>query len=93
MTGWAQVGDWALLAGSALVVGAAVGFLVRIPQRLVASVMAFGAGVLLSAISFELIAEAPADEADRQGEPAELPGRIDRLLHGRLIRHEPASSS
>jgi ZIP family zinc transporter len=50
MTGWAQVGGWGLLAGSALVVGAAVGFLVRIPQRLVASVMAFGAGVLLSAI-------------------------------------------
>jgi ZIP family zinc transporter len=51
-------GGWGLLAGSALVVGAAVGFLVRVPQRLVATVMAFGAGVLLSAVSFELIGEA-----------------------------------
>ncbi|MFC7533270.1 ZIP family metal transporter [Actinoplanes sp. GCM10030250] len=30
----------------------------RIPQKVVASIMAFGAGVLLSAVSFELISEA-----------------------------------
>jgi len=35
-----------------------VGFLARVPTKVVASVMAFGAGVLLSAVSFELIAEA-----------------------------------
>lgn len=58
MPGWLQAGMWGLLAGSALMVGAAVGYLVRVPQRVVASVMAFGAGVLLSAVSFELIAEA-----------------------------------
>ncbi|MEW9528105.1 ZIP family metal transporter [Microbispora sp. NPDC049125] len=58
LPGWAQAGGWGLLAGSALLVGAALGFLARVPQRLIASVMAFGAGVLLSAVSFELIAEA-----------------------------------
>jgi zinc transporter, ZIP family len=49
---------WGLLAGSALLAGALVGYLLRVPTRVVASVMAFGSGVLLSAVSFELIAEA-----------------------------------
>jgi ZIP family zinc transporter len=51
-------GAWGLLAGGALVVGALAGFLVRVPKAVVASVMAFGSGVLLSAVSFELVAEA-----------------------------------
>jgi ZIP family zinc transporter len=51
-------GGWGLLAGAALVVGALAGFLVRVPRKVLASVMAFGSGVLLSAVSFELIAEA-----------------------------------
>ncbi|MGY6652630.1 ZIP family metal transporter [Amycolatopsis sp. TRM77291] len=51
-------GGWGLLAGSALLLGAVAGFLIRIPGRVVAGVMAFGSGVLISAVSFELIAEA-----------------------------------
>ncbi|MGB3438792.1 MAG: ZIP family zinc transporter [Actinophytocola sp.] len=51
-------GVWGLVAGAALVVGAGIGFLVRVPKKVLASVMAFGSGVLLSAVSFELIAEA-----------------------------------
>ncbi|QLQ38816.1 ZIP family metal transporter [Micromonospora robiginosa] len=62
MPGWLEAGFWGLLAGSALLIGAAVGFFVRVPRRATASVMAFGAGVLLSAVSFELI-----DEAHEQG--------------------------
>ncbi|WP_433294068.1 ZIP family metal transporter [Actinoplanes sp. CA-030573] len=58
MPEWLQAGGWGLLAGSALLVGAAVGYLVRVPRHVVASVMGFGAGVLLSAVAFELIAEA-----------------------------------
>ncbi|MFC0007940.1 ZIP family metal transporter [Micromonospora siamensis] len=58
MPEWLQAGGWGLLAGSALLVGAAVGFFARVPGRMIASIMAFGAGVLLSAVSFELIAEA-----------------------------------
>ncbi|MBM7168665.1 ZIP family zinc transporter [Streptomyces sp. G44] len=57
-----QAGVWGLVAGSALLLGAVIGYGVRVPQWLVASVMAFGAGVLLSAVSFELVAEA-YDEA------------------------------
>ena len=58
MPGWLQAGGWGLLAGSALLIGAAAGYLVRIPQKILTSIMAFGAGVLLSAVSFELIDEA-----------------------------------
>lgn len=52
---WLQAGGWGLLAGSALLVGAFVGYSLRIPRRWVAAVMAFGAGVLISALSFELM--------------------------------------
>ncbi|MEW2539512.1 ZIP family metal transporter [Micromonospora chalcea] len=62
MPEWLEAGFWGLLAGSALLIGAAVGFFARVPRRVTASVMAFGAGVLLSAVSFELI-----DEAHEQG--------------------------
>lgn len=46
------------MGGSALLVGAAVGYFVSIPQRAIATIMAFGAGVLMSALSFELMDEA-----------------------------------
>ncbi|MEU0009309.1 ZIP family zinc transporter [Streptomyces sp. NPDC006314] len=53
-----QAGGWGLLAGCALLLGAACGYALRVPQKVIALVMAFGAGVLLSAVSFELIGEA-----------------------------------
>ncbi len=62
MAGWLEAGSWGLLGGGALVVGAAVAWGVRVPQRVVAVVMAFGAGVLVSALAFELM-----DEAERTG--------------------------
>ncbi|HEY0419205.1 MAG TPA: hypothetical protein VGC80_06765 [Acetobacteraceae bacterium] len=59
---WLQAGLWGLLAGGALVVGALIAWFVHVPQRLIAAVMAFGAGVLISALAFELM-----DEAYRKG--------------------------
>jgi ZIP family zinc transporter len=53
-----QAGLWGLLSGSALVLGAAITYLAALPPRLVAAVMAFGSGVLISALSFELMDEA-----------------------------------
>lgn len=53
-----QAGLWGTLSGSALVLGAALAWFVHIPQRVVAAVMAFGSGVLISALSFELMDEA-----------------------------------
>lgn len=55
---WVQAGLWGLLAGGALVVGASVSWFLRVPQRVVAGVMAFGAGVLISALAFDLVDEA-----------------------------------
>lgn len=49
---------WGFFAGGALVLGAAVGYLAKVPPRVVAGVMAFGSGVLISALSFELMEEA-----------------------------------
>lgn len=59
---WLEAGAWGLLAGGALVIGAAIAWFVRVPQPVVASVMAFGSGVLISALSFDLV-----DEAERTG--------------------------
>ena len=38
---WLQAGFWGLVSGSALLVGAAVGYLAKLPQRLIAGIMAF----------------------------------------------------
>jgi ZIP family zinc transporter len=58
MPAWLIAGLWGLIAGSALVVGAAAGYAIRIPTRVIAGVMAFGGGVLISALSFDLMDEA-----------------------------------
>ena len=55
---WLQAGFWGLVGGSALLLGTAIGYFVRVPQRVIAAVMAFGAGVLISALSFDLMDEA-----------------------------------
>jgi ZIP family zinc transporter len=55
---WLEAGLWGLVAGGTLVVGAAIAWSVRVPQPVVAAVMAFGAGVLISALSFDLMSEA-----------------------------------
>jgi ZIP family zinc transporter len=55
---WMQAGLWGLFAGGALVLGAAIGYRVRLSGRVIASIMAFGAGVLISALAFELMGEA-----------------------------------
>jgi len=55
---------WGGVAGSALLIGAAIGYFAHVPQRAIAAVMAFGGGVLVSALSFDLI-----DEAYRQSGP------------------------
>jgi ZIP family zinc transporter len=54
---------WGFVGGSALLAGAAVALLARVPVRIVGLVLGFGAGVLISAVAFELTVEA----ADRGG--------------------------
>ena len=48
---------WGALAASSLVIGAALSFAGRWPPRRVGYVLSFGAGALISAVSFELAAE------------------------------------
>lgn len=47
-------------AASFLLIGAAIGWLVRVPTGVVAGVMAFGAGALISTLAYELVGEAHA---------------------------------
>ncbi|WP_336365481.1 ZIP family metal transporter [Marinobacter sp. C2H3] len=51
-------GLWGLIAGAALVLGSLIAYFFRIPRRVTAAVMAFGSGVLISALAFELMDEA-----------------------------------
>ncbi|MFB9863954.1 ZIP family zinc transporter [Rufibacter immobilis] len=59
---WLQATLWGLLGGAALLIGAAVGYYAKVSAKVSSSVMAFGAGVLISALAFELM-----DEAYEQG--------------------------
>lgn len=71
-----QAGLWGLLSGSALLLGAGAAYLAHIPQRIIAAVMAFGSGVLISALSFELMDEA----IKRGGFPATAAGFLGGAL-------------
>jgi ZIP family zinc transporter len=55
---------WGALAASSLIIGAVLGLAGRWPDRLVGLVLAFGAGALISAVSFDL-----AQEGARIGGP------------------------
>jgi zinc transporter, ZIP family len=55
---WLTAGLWGLLSGGALVLGAAAGYGIHLPQRAIAAIMAFGAGVLISALAFDLMQDA-----------------------------------
>lgn len=57
MNEWLAAAGAGLLAGGALLVGALIAWFVKVPPRVVVSVMAFGAGVLISALAFDLVGE------------------------------------
>jgi len=54
---WGAFG-WGTLAASSLVIGAIIALLFRIGLRVIGLIMAFGAGVLISAVAFDLVEEA-----------------------------------
>jgi ZIP family zinc transporter len=53
---------WGLVGGVALLLGAVLGIYLDVPSRVIGLVMAFGGGVLISAVAFELL-----DESARTG--------------------------
>lgn len=61
---------WGFVGGGALLLGAALGLRFKFSQRAIGLVMAFGAGVLISAAAFELTEEA----FDRGGRDAAIIG-------------------
>ncbi len=58
---------WGLVAGSSLIVGGAIARRLPISRRLLGLIMAFGAGVLISAVAFELVHEASETSAGEGG--------------------------
>ena len=57
---------WGPLAASSLVIGAVLALMLKMSLRLIGLIMAFGAGVLISAVAFDLVEEA-ADKASGSG--------------------------
>jgi ZIP family zinc transporter len=53
-----EAAGWGLVGGSALIIGAAIGLAFRLPGNVVGLILAFGAGTLVSALTFELTEEA-----------------------------------
>jgi ZIP family zinc transporter len=49
---------WGFVAASSLMVGGAFALQFRVSRRMLGMVMAFGSGVLISAVAFELVQEA-----------------------------------
>ena len=54
---WASFG-WGTLAASSLVIGALIAMVLRISIRSIGLIMGFGAGVMISAVAFDLVEEA-----------------------------------
>lgn len=54
----AEAAFWGLVAGSSLLIGAAVTYTLRPSPRTVGLLMGFGSGVLISAVAYELVGEA-----------------------------------
>jgi ZIP family zinc transporter len=55
---WLEALLWGALAGSALLAGAAAGYLGSVPRRVIAYITAFGGGVLVSVLAFDLMQDA-----------------------------------
>ncbi len=85
---------WGAVAASSLVIGAVIGLVRPWPNRLVGLVLAFGAGALISAVSFDL-----AEEGAQLGDPGVLGiglavGAATYFVADRLVgRHSGAGSS
>jgi ZIP family zinc transporter len=54
----AEAFAWGFLAASSLLIGGGIALTVRVGSRLLGEVLAFGAGVLISAVAYELVDEA-----------------------------------
>src|SRR5688572_13691671 len=58
MTGLGPSVGWGLTVAASLLAGALIAARSKLPERLAAAITAFGGGVLLAAVAFELVPEA-----------------------------------
>lgn len=58
---WLAAGGWGFIAASALLAGSFLGWFIRFSPRVIAYVMAFGSGILVAALSLELVGEVLAE--------------------------------
>ena len=81
---------WGTLAASSLVIGALVALRFRIGLRVIGLIMAFGAGVLISAVAFDLVEEAVSKSGGHgavdRGPVRRLRGLLRRRLADRPLR-------
>jgi ZIP family zinc transporter len=88
---------WGLVGGFALVIGALIGLTFPTPQRVIGLIMGFGAGVLISALAFDL-----TEEAFRRGRTDAVAFGLaagaltfylgDRIIDGRGGEHRKRST-
>jgi ZIP family zinc transporter len=57
---WLQAYIWGLVIASGFLLGALIAFFTNLSHRLIAAIMGFGSGILISVLSFELMEEAYA---------------------------------
>ena len=57
---------WGLLAASSLLIGALIALRFTVDVRLIGLIMAFGSGVLISAVAFDLVEDA-SEQSTGQG--------------------------
>jgi hypothetical protein len=81
-SGGVDGGFWGFVGGAALLVGALSGLYAGGSQRVISVVMAFGAGVLIFSLAFELM-----EEAYRKGARFARHGAVPR--GARLLRRRP----
>ena len=83
---------WGLVATSSLVIGGLIGCFLPIGKRTLGLVMAFGAGVLISAVAYELVYEAVAQAKGTGGPAAGLfLGALTFYVADRVISNMGAS--
>ena len=84
---------WGALAASSLVIGAVLGVARDWPARIVGLVLAFGAGALISAVSFDL-----AEEGAKVGDPGVLgiglaAGALTYYSRNRVLKRKGGDST
>ena len=94
---WAALG-WGLFAGSSLILGGVLALTLPIRERVLGLIMGFGSGVLISAVAYELVAEAFETSAGNGGIALGLDSRRADVLRRRPARRpdgrrEPQAAS